>query len=95
MCILARSNSPSADSASHEKRKLLREMTILSSIFVGLMILAIRPFGFRTFLNGLGHDNILSLLLVASVVAVIFVTMQRIGLIFPDEPERNNIPNTE
>jgi hypothetical protein len=63
-------------------------MTILSSIFVGLMILAIRPFGFRTFLNGLGHDNIFSLLLVASAVAVILVMMQRIGLIFPDEPKR-------
>jgi len=92
---LARSNSPSTDSASHEKHKLLREMTILSSIFVGLMILAIRPFGFRTFLNGLGHDNIFSLLLVASAVAVILVMMQRMGLIFPDEPERSNIPNTE
>ena len=92
---MARSNSPSTDSASHEKHKLLREMTILSSIFVGLMILAIRPFGFRTFLNGLGHDNIFSLLLVASAVAVILVMMQRMGLIFPDEPERSNIPNTE
>jgi hypothetical protein len=70
-------------------------MTILSSIFVGLMILAIRPFGFRTFLNGLGHENIFSLLLVASAVAVVLVMMQRVGLIFPDEPERNNIPNTE
>jgi hypothetical protein len=52
------------------------------------MILAIRPFGFRTFLNGLGHDNIFSLLLVASAVAVILVMMQRIGLIFPGESER-------
>jgi hypothetical protein len=63
-------------------------MTILSSIFIALMILAIRPFGFRTFLNGLGHDNIFSLLLVASAVAVILVMMQRIGLIFPGESER-------
>ncbi|HET7148194.1 MAG TPA: hypothetical protein VFI73_06800 [Candidatus Nitrosopolaris sp.] len=76
---MARSNSQSADSASQEKRKLSREMAILSSIFVGLMILAIRPFGFRTFLNGLGHANIFSLLLVASAVAVILVMMQRIG----------------
>jgi hypothetical protein len=59
-----------------------------SNHYPHLMILAIRPFGFRTFLNGLGHDNILSLLLVASVVAVILVMVQRIGLIFPDEPER-------
>ena len=86
--ILARSNSPSADWVSHEKRKLLREMTILTSIFVGLMILAIRPFGFRTFLNGLGHDNIFSLLLVASAVAVVLVMLQRTGLMFPDGAER-------
>jgi hypothetical protein len=85
---LARSNSPSADWASHEKRKLLREMTVLTSIFVGLMILAIRPFGFRTFLNGLGHDNIFSLLLVASAVAVVLVMLQRTGLMFPDGAER-------
>jgi hypothetical protein len=85
--ILARRNSPSADWISHEKRKLLREMTVLSSIFVGLMILAIRPFGFRTFLNGLGHDNIFSLLLVASAVAVVLVMLQRTGLMFPDGGE--------
>jgi hypothetical protein len=51
------------------------------------MILAIRPFGFRTFLNGLGHDNILSLLLVASAVAVVLVIFQRTGLMFPDRAE--------
>jgi hypothetical protein len=79
--------SPSADWVSHEKRKLLREMTVLTSIFVGLMILAIRPFGFRTFLNGLGHDNIFSLLLVVCAVAVVLVVMQRLGLIFPDGAE--------
>ena len=87
---MARSNSPSADWASHEKRKLLREIVILSSIFVGLAILAIRPFGFRTFLNGLGHDNIFSLLLVASAVAVVLVMLQRTGLMFPDGAERDH-----
>jgi len=85
---MPRSNSPSAGWASQEKRKLLREIAILSSIFVSLMILAIRPFGFRTFLHGLGHDNIFSLLLVASAVAVVLVMMQRIGLIFPDGTEK-------
>jgi hypothetical protein len=73
---LARNNSPSADWASHERRKLLREMTILTSLFVGLMILAIRPFGFRTFLSGLGHDNIFALLLLASAVAVVLVILR-------------------
>jgi hypothetical protein len=82
------SKSPSTDWTSDEKHKLLREMAILTSILAGLVILAIRPFGFRTFLHGLGHENVFSLLLVASVVGVIFVIVQRIGLIFPDEAER-------
>ena len=69
---------------------MLREIAILSSIFVGLIILAIRPFGFRTFLNGLGHDNIFSLLLVASAVVVVLVIVQRIGLISPDEEKRED-----
>jgi hypothetical protein len=66
---------------------LLREIVILSSIFVGLAILAVRPFGFRTFLHGLGHDNVFSLLLVVSAVAVGLVMMQRIGLISLDKVE--------
>jgi hypothetical protein len=85
---LAHSNSTSADRASHEKRRVLREMAILTSILVALMILAVRPFGFRTFLSGLGHDNIFSLLLVASAVAVVLVMVQRTGLMFPDRAER-------
>jgi hypothetical protein len=86
----AHSNSSPDDWASREKHKLLREIAILSSIFVGLIILAIRPFGFRTFLNGLGHDNIFSLLLVASAVVVVLVIVQRIGLISPDEEKRED-----
>jgi len=83
-------NHPSSvDRTSEEKHKLFIEEAILSSILAGLMILAVRPFGFRTFLNGLGHDNIFSLLLVASAIAVILVMMQRIGLIFPDEREKD------
>jgi hypothetical protein len=72
--------STSTDWTSDEKHKLLREMAILTSILAGLVILAIRPFGFRTFLHGLGHDNVFSLLLVASAVGVILVIVQRIGL---------------
>lgn len=78
----------SASWASYERVKLLREIAILSSIFVGLMILAVRPFGFRTFLQGLGHGNVFSLLLVASAVAVVLIMAQRIGLICPNEAEK-------
>jgi hypothetical protein len=72
---------------SHEERKLLTEIVVLSIIFIGLLVLAVRPFGFTTFVNGLGHDNIFSLLLVASAVAIFLVLLQRIGIIFPDELE--------
>jgi uncharacterized membrane protein len=43
---------------------------ILICILIALVILAFRPFGFRTFLHGLEHNNILSLLLVISVIAI-------------------------
>ena len=85
---MARNNSPSADWMSRQKRKVLREMAILTSILIALMILAVRPFGFRTFLSGLGHDNMFSLLLVASAVAVVLVMFQRTGLMFPDGSDR-------
>ncbi len=80
-------NASSDEWAYRERRKLLREIVILSTIFVALLILAVRPFGFRTFLDGLGHDNIFCLSLVASAVAVFLVFLQRMGLIFPDEAE--------
>ena len=83
---MAGSNSASFNGQkSRERQKLLRELIILSSILVVLSILAIRPFGFRTFLIGLAHDNIFSLLLVAGAIAVVLVIMQRIGLIGADE----------
>jgi hypothetical protein len=72
----------------------LREMTILTSLFVGLMILVIRPFGFRTFLIGPGHDNIFALLLVASAIAVVLVILQRSGLMFPNGSEREEQKQT-
>ncbi len=60
-------------------------------ILIALIILAIRPFGFRIFLNGLGHDNIFALLLVASAVAVVLVILQRTGLMFPDGAQREEL----
>jgi hypothetical protein len=64
--------------------RVAKEIIILSSILVSLLILVIRPFGFRTFLHGLQHDSIFSLFLVTSIVGVVLVIMQRLGLIFPD-----------
>jgi hypothetical protein len=84
---MTQDNSSSVDSTSNEKRKFITEIVILSSIFVGLTVLAVTPFGFRTVLNGLGHESIFSLLLVVSAIGVVLVIMQRIGLIFPDVRE--------
>ncbi len=88
--------SNSASSNGHtptERQKLLTELVILSSILVVLSILAFRPFGFRTFLIALGHDNIFSLSLVVGAIAVLLVIMQRIGLIFPDKVKEYNTSN--
>jgi hypothetical protein len=88
---LTHSDSPFADWASYERRKLLREMAILVSILVALIILAIRPFGFRIFLIGIRHDNIFALLLLAFAVAVVLVLFQRTGLMFPDGVQREKL----
>jgi hypothetical protein len=67
-----------------KNNRVAKEIIILSSILVSLLILVIRPFGFRTFLHGLQHDSIFFLFLVTSIVGVVLVIMQRLGLIFPD-----------
>lgn len=67
-----------------KNNRVAKEIIILSSILVALIILVIRPFGFRTFLHGLQHDSIFSLFLITSIVGVVLVMMQRLGLIFPD-----------
>lgn len=92
---MAHDNHSLNEWAYTERSKFLRELAILSSIFLGLLILAVRPFGFRTFLNALGHDNIFSLLLVVSAIAVILVMLQRLGLIFADQRGVNDMPNID
>ena len=58
---------------------------LLICILIALVILAFRPFGFMTFLQGLEHDNIFSLLLVISIVATCLVILQKAGVIFADK----------
>ena len=58
---------------------------VLICILIALVILAFRPFGFRTFLHGLERDNFFSLLLVISIVAICLVIVQRAGIIFADK----------
>jgi hypothetical protein len=81
---MSRDFETSQISNNGKNNRVAKEIITLSSILVALLILAIRPFGFRTFLHGLQHDSILSLFLVASIVGVVLVMMQRLGLIFPD-----------
>ena len=56
-------------------------MAVLLSVLAALLVLVARPFGFRTFLQGLGRDNGFALALVMAIIAVIFVIMQRLGLL--------------
>ncbi|MBV9178280.1 MAG: hypothetical protein JO297_14725, partial [Nitrososphaeraceae archaeon] len=76
--------STSADQTSYSNKNLGRELAILLLVLVALLFLAARPFGFRTFLHALGHNNVLPLLLVASAIGIVLVIMQRLGIIFPD-----------
>jgi hypothetical protein len=80
--------SGSAGGGGHPKTATMRlkfELALLLSIFAGLSILAFRPFGFRTFLSGISHNEIYSMMILVGIVAVIFVIMQRLGMIF-DNP---------
>jgi energy-converting hydrogenase Eha subunit H len=77
-------NWTSANQTSYSNKKLRRELAILSSVLVALLFLAARLFGFRTFLHALGHNNVFPLLLVTSVVGIVLVIMQKLGIIFPD-----------
>ena len=77
-------NSTSADQTSYSNKNLRRELAILSSALMALLFLAARPFGFRTFLHALGHNNVFPLLLVACAVGIVLVIMQRLGIIFPN-----------
>ncbi|MGA9171138.1 MAG: hypothetical protein WCF03_15945 [Nitrososphaeraceae archaeon] len=76
-------HNSTAYQTSHNKN-LTRELAILTSALVTLLFMATRPFGFRTFLHALGHNNVFSLLLVASAVGIVLVMMQSLRIIFPD-----------
>lgn len=57
---------------------------VLFVILVALGTLAVRPFGFRNFLHGLGNNDLFSIVLIVSIVGVAIVMLQRLGIIFPD-----------
>lgn len=57
---------------------------MLLGILGGLLILMVRPFGFRTFLHGLEHNNFYSLILMVCIIGICFAMLQRAGIIFSD-----------
>lgn len=62
----------------------LRDVVILLGILAGMLILVVRPFGYRMFQIGLGQHNVFSVILVVGIVGIILVILQRLGIIFAD-----------
>jgi hypothetical protein len=62
-------------------------LIVNSSILAGLSVIAFRPFGFRTFLSGLSRGEIYFMAFLVGILAVIFVIMERLEIMF-DNPER-------
>src|SRR5689334_2775637 len=63
------------------------EIIILLSILAGLIILAVRPFGFRTFLAGMGRGEIYPIVVIFGIVGVLLVLIQRLGFIDVERSE--------
>ena len=62
----------------------LRYMIILLGILACMLILVVRPFGYRTFQISLEQHNVFAVLLVVGIVGIILVILQRLGIIFAD-----------
>lgn len=67
---------------ANDNKSSKRELTILLSVLAVLVILVFRPFGLRLFLKQLEIGNVYSLLLIISIVGILLVILQRLGIIF-------------
>ncbi|MFZ1076362.1 MAG: hypothetical protein WAN47_02900 [Nitrosotalea sp.] len=65
----------------------LRDVVILLGILAGMIILVVRPFGYRVFKIGLDQHNVLPVILLVGIVGIILVILQRLGIIFADNPQ--------
>jgi hypothetical protein len=65
----------------------LRDVIILLGILAAMLILVVRPFGYRVFLIGLDQHNVFSVILVVGIVGIVLVILQRLGIIFADNPQ--------
>ena len=63
------------------------QIVILLLLLFGFAILAVRPFGFRTFLASMAHGGLYPIVIVFGIIAVILVLMQRLGIIFVESSE--------
>lgn len=77
---MSRHSQESLPNNSHPLRALL----LLLGVLAGLLVLVVRPFGYRMFQIGLGEHNVFAIILVFGIVGVILVMMQRMGTIFAD-----------
>lgn len=70
--------------ASLDEKRLKKELTALFVTLAALSTLAIRPFGFRNFLRGVGNNDLFSVFLLVAIVGISIVMLQRLGIIFSD-----------
>lgn len=61
-----------------------REIAILLTILGGLIVLVARPFGYRVFQIDLQQHDVLPVILILGIVGVVFIILQRQGIIFAD-----------
>ncbi|MGI0047096.1 MAG: hypothetical protein ACREBB_07920 [Nitrosotalea sp.] len=62
----------------------MREFVILLVILGSLVVLVVRPFGYKMFQIDLQQHDILPVILILGIVGVIVVILQRQGIIFAD-----------
>jgi hypothetical protein len=76
---------------ANPERRLKKELAILFAVLAALIVLSVRPFGFRHFLHGLANNELFSVLIVMGMVGVSLVIFQRVGMIFPDTNARKPV----
>lgn len=78
--------SKNSQEHSPNNSRNLKGMVILLGILVGMLILVVRPFGYRMFQINLEQHNVFAVLLVVGIVGITLVILQRLGIIFADYP---------
>lgn len=69
----------------------LRDAIVLLGILVCMLILVVRPFGYRMFQIGLEQHNVFAVILVVGIVGITLVILQRLGIIFADYSQPSDL----